>query len=472
MYRLFALLLLTAPLVGCIGTDEALDPQAVETPDILDDRVTSFTGAGDILPVDEVVATAEYLLTGHEGAEPNMGFTQSGAMFVTASDKVLRSTDEGESWEVVYHFVNQDDGVIPTQERGAVRTFDPMLWVDPVTDIVYADPMYPPLACTHLAWSEDDGETWFERPGVCHPGVMDHQKLATGLPGPQAPPMAGVAHETVLYQCYNSLLATLCGTSYDGGLTWINHQVAGDEVRHGCGGINGHPAASPDGVVAVPITSCHEPGLAMSWDNGVSWSFQTLPGATGIDSIDAEVAWSPDGVLYYSFRGDDHITYLSYSTDEGESWVGPIRVTPPGVTSTVFHALAAGPGGKLAVGFLGTEDTDAGPDGADDDARWHLYLVTTEDALAEAPVFTSHQATPEEDPVQVGRICMGGVGCDDGSRNLLDFIDGGVSPDGTFHVAYTEGCVDGCAGEEDASPEDSRSRIISIARLDGWTLTG
>jgi len=69
----------------------------------------------------------------------------------------------------------------------------------------------------------------------------------------------------------------------------------------------------------------------------------------------------------------------------------------------------------------------------------------------------------------VGRICTGGFGgCPDGKRNLLEFIDTAIHPDGTLFTIYTEGCVDACA--EDSNADDSKASQIAWARLDGFTL--
>jgi hypothetical protein len=479
--------LLSLALAGCLGAavdlvdDEALalgtsDADATPSTDAGEatddlaqtDDVVRFTANGSRLPGPEDAAEPVWDLVGHQGAEPNLGATSDGALFVTAFDKVLRSQDEGESWEKVYHYAQEDDGVV--LESGARQTFDPMLWVDPVTDRVFADPMYPPLACSSLAWSDDGGESWTERPGVCHPPPMDHQKLASGVPSEEAPPVAGEEYPTVLYQCYNQLANTNCAVSYDGGIDWVVHTVASSNAEGECAGINGHPNVGPDGTVAVPITSsCDKPALAVSQDSGTTWSYHEVPTDVGSRSLDAEVNFTEDGTLYYTWRGDDHRTYVARSPDAGETWEGPWDATPPQVNSTAFHATFVGPDGRLATAFVGSPNAMAGPDEAGDEARWYLYIVTSEDADTGSPTFTGHRVHSKDDPVQVGRICLGGVGCD-GSRNMLDFIDGAVTPDGTFHVAYTEGCVEECARKADAKPSDSRSARIAVARLQGWNV--
>lgn len=465
------LLLITPAIVGCIGTDEAnLEPTADPAPaPSLPDDVQRYDGNGTSINateelVDQVGRTV-YNLTGFSGAEPTMGITDSGAIFATAGDELIRSTDQGASWQVVNAIGEEVEG---TPAGIAYRSWDPLMHVDPVTDTVYFDPMFPPLVCTEIQYSTDDGESWTQNPPACHPPPMDHQKFFTALPGPEAPPQAGAVHETVLYQCYNALAATNCAVSYDNGLTWPVAQPVADGYTGNCGGINGFGAGSPDGVAAVPLQSgCEKATIAVTMDSGLTWELRKVPDATGVESFDPEVTFDDAGNLYLVWRGSDQKSYLARSPDNGATWAGPWDITPPGVQSTIFNSLSVTPNGTLGISFLGTPDTDEGPNDAPDDARWNLYTLTSFDGTDEQPTFTSYQVTPDEDPVQVGRICTGGIGCESG-RNLLEFIDTAIHPDGTLYTIYTEGCVDACA--EEPSADESTSREVAWARLDGVDL--
>ncbi len=470
---LVAALLITPALLGCIGSDDdTLNETTTETPELPEQipGVARFTANGTELPLPDASELAEplYHLTGVQGAEPTMGITSQGNLFVATFETVQRSQDKGATWEQVYDFALEGAPVDPFFNA------DPMLWVDPITDIVYDAPMYPALACSSIIMSSDEGESWTERHGAC-PVIQpfDRQTLSSGPPGPDAPPVAGAAHPTVLYLCYNQLASTSCLMSYDGGLTWPANQPVWDSVTappgsEDCAGQNGHPMAAPDGTMVVPKSwFCEGLFLAVSTDSGLTWEVRTGPQVGG-DTLSPEIAFTPDGTMYALWQGDDHRTYLARTTDVGQSWDGPWVVNPPGVGSTVFAAMAAGDDGRIAMGFLGTEDSTDYPPDVNETARWHLHVVTSEDAGSAEPTFTSYQVTPDEDPVQVGPIWIGGGG--DPSRNLLDFIDGAMHPDGTFVVSYTEGCTDGCAGEPNATAEDSRDRQAAVGVLDGWSL--
>lgn len=452
-------------LAGCLSPAPAETLDTASLSGAATGVVQAFLADGTPATLQDLVGTATYILTGHDGAEPNIGITASGAVFVTADDHVLRSTDRGTTWEIVYDFVPPPPGA----PFDPVGNSDPMLFVDPVTDIVYNDPMFPTLACSSLVSSEDDGETWFERHGVCHPPPMDHQRLGSGLPGPRAPALAGVAHPTVLYQCYNQIVNTVCASSFDGGLDWAYHTVVANGLRDGCAGTNGSPRAGPDGTVVVALWCDDPPLAAFSEDNGLTWRLSELPDVEGPGWGDPSVAWTPDGTVYVSYSDGEYGQYLARSVDKGETWDGPWNLLPPGVDSAVFGAIAVGSDGRLGALTVATRDPVDDPSDAPDDTRWHVYVTTTDTAATENPLFVSYQVTPEDDPVQVGCVWIRGfpgAPC----RNMLDFIDAAMAPDGTFFGVYTEGCTEGCAGKADAKPDDSRSREVAVVRLDGWSL--
>ncbi len=470
--RAWLVLLLIAPaFVGCIGSDD--DPvdrqQAAPSAPELPGNVARYAPGGNAsplppgVPLEGLVGEIVNNLTGFQGAEPTMGITGSGAVFGTAGDQLIRSTDRGASWQVVNEIGEEVEG---TPADTAYRSWDPWMHLDPVTDTIYFDPMFPPLACTELQVSTDDGDTWEQRPPACHPPPMDHQKLFTAKPGPDAAPQAGALHETVLYQCYNQLADTTCAVSYDNGLTWPVAQPVADQLTGPCGGINGPGAGSPSGVAVVPITSgCEEVTLAYTTDSGQSWQLMDTPDGPGLSSIDPEVMFDDEGNLYVIWRGDDHQQYLARTPDLGETWAGPWNINPPDVKTTMFHALSTGANGTVAMSFYGTDDTDEDPDEAPDGTRWNLYTVVTRDGLSDEPTFTSYQVTTDDDPVQIGRICTAGISCD-GGRNLLEFIDTAIHPDGTFYTIYTDGCAGDCAmAANDTAQSDGRE--IAWARLDG-----
>ena len=70
-----------------------------------------------------------------------------------------------------------------------------------------------------------------------------------------------------------------------------------------CGGLHGHVRVSPDGTAYVPNENCFDannvsrPGVAVSTDNGLTWTVRTVPDARSINpGTDPSVAALPPHV--------------------------------------------------------------------------------------------------------------------------------------------------------------------------------
>lgn len=483
-----ALLLVAGVLVaGCVTPTQPETAGALVDPSGLP-LITAFDGLGLPVAIPDVLSDGLGVtigLVGHRGAEPNIGVTSSGAVFMTAGHNTLRSRDFGATWEVVFNLSEElPQSCAPAPPTPAscpiaalTRSTDPMLWVDTETDRVFTDHMTG-LYCSNMILSDDEGESWTMKPMTCGTPVNDHQKVATGRGyGPAYPGAASPLYENPVYYCYNKLVATRCAVSLDGGLTFpIESTVAGIPSEP-CGGINGHPAPHPDGTMFVPLNlGCPATAVGVSEDSGLTWTFKMSPFEdVGAEEIDPEITVTPDGTAYMLWRGADHLQYLARSKDKFDTWEGPWRVSPDGVKSTVFAGLTSGDDGKIAFAFLGTRDTDSYPSDAPPETRWHLFVGASLDAAAENPTFTLEQITRDEDPVQIGCVWLEGGG--EPCRNMLDFIDMASAPDGRFYVAYTEGCVAAsqhpggaehtgevdCAFNPDATDEVSHARHAAYA---------
>ena len=495
---LAALALVTVLLSGCLSDasrEDSPDGEAMPAgaaPKVFSGRIelgaNTTDGSGLLAP--SAFGTAGFSYVSAYGPEPNIGVTSSGAVFTSAFSTVMRSLDGGATWEAVHTHA------IPVVADTAGDNNDPMLWVDAWTDTVYNAPMFPILLCASIYASADDGATWPATPTpACGDAPFDHQKLASGPKGPEPNPLTDtMSHPTVLYLCYNGVAVTNCMASYDGGQTWpVNRPTVVNTIGlvvpqeqptalSPCfSGQNGHPTVSFQGVVAMLRTwSCVQPILTYSTDSGLTWQNVPGPGFPGgpspflttanAHSIDPEVAFTPDGTMYVLFQSWDHRAYLARTPDLGATWEGPFDVTPPGTSTTVFAALGAGDDGRVAMAFLAANGTGSSAN-VDHGTRWHLHIVASEDADAEDPTFVSYQATPDEDPVQVGQIHQGGG--TDGDRNLLDFIDGAVAPDGTFYVSFSDGCTpyNECSALPPANQTNAyRGSSGAVAWLKGWSL--
>ncbi|HVL47158.1 MAG TPA: sialidase family protein [Candidatus Thermoplasmatota archaeon] len=457
-------------LAGCLGASAppAGAPSIVER-DPLPAGLTVLNGTG-LLPAlpagfNGTLPSALQFLLGERGGEPNVGVTSKGTVFITADDHVMRSEDGGATWKSVYEFGSvhppQVPGV-PVSTQDPIGNNDPYLWVDPITDRIFAPLMFPILTCSEHIWSDDDGKTWLEKPMGCGLPLVDHQRMATGPPSAKGPQPIKAVYPNVVYYCYFKLVSTNCAVSYDGGLTYpIDQPIA--TRQDACSAQNGTPAVAKDGTVYVPMARfCPVPQVAVSEDNGQTWEIRKAPATAGTwgGNIDPDVTVTPDGTLYLMYEGDTTLPTLLRSKDKGKTWEGPWTMSPPEVKGAVFTVITSGDDGRLAFGYLGTASDVRDPSEAPADTRWHAYLGWSLDANATDPTFVNLRVTPDEDPVQIGCVWLKGGG--NPCRNLLDFIDLHVGPEGRAYMAITDGCTKDCAGNPSATNENSRRRDTAV----------
>lgn len=478
-------LMMVSVFSGCFQ-DEAI---AVAPPEMPSLPPGSFVSGPDGLSVDAEILPLEFTFSdvGEDGPEPSIGVTSSGCIFFIAMEKVMRSCDYGGTWEEV-----QD----PVQ--CAPTTSDPYGWVDPITDRIFNVQMVG-LETSWICWSDDDGETWIGNPhdsGTTP--INDHIKLATG---PWTSSGYGIGgqisqafYETAVYYCYNKLAGIFCYTSYDGGATFeAGGQLVGLATLNG--GLHGAITTAPDGTVYV-TPRVETPTVIISKDNGLSWDERTMGEdvgtpyprknsevATDTESNAYHVWTGPGGPseqgLYNGYNGEG--VFMSRSIDSGESWEQTsIRVSPIEIVSFAFPQIDAGDPGRIAITYLGSEDSSElnrdDLDGenwtgnahyANSNVSYHLYVTYSLNALDSDPVF--HTVRLTADPVQVGAICLNSGDCRSelggSNRNLLDFNDLHIDLEGRVYIAFADGCTGECATKENPQPEDSRSRLGSVYLL-------
>ena len=459
-------------LSGCLNKDSS-DPAPIVVDEGLPAGtfITNSTG----MSIEGIPLEMDFYFSnvGEQGAEPSIGVTSSGCIFFIAFEKPMRSCDYGETW------TNTRD---ITQ---APFTNDPYGWVDPITDRVFNIHMMG-LQTTWVGWSDNDGESWAGNPHDSGTTPLnDHIKLGSGPWTDEGyGAVGGVSsslYETAVYFCYNKLAGIFCFTSFDGGATFeAGGQIVGLATSNG--GLHGAITTAPDGTVYLPPRVA-TPTIILSKDNGYSWEERYMGEDVGTPSIrkNGEVATDTESNAYNIWVGSDQGVYMSTSIDSGETWEQTsVRVSPVEVISATFPHTSAGDPGRIAIAYLGSENTSALGQPDIDDNPWngnahyapanvthYLYVTYSLNALDENPVFHTQRLSP--DPVQVGSICLNSGDCrtDDGgsNRNLLDFNDLHIDLEGRVYIGFADGCTGTCATGNNTTPENSRDRLGSVYYL-------
>lgn len=325
------------------------------------------------------------------------------------------------------------------------RSFDPILYTDLKTGRTFVSQLA--LACSLMAFTDDDGANWFQNPLGCGIGtVFDHQTVGGGVwrAGDKSNDPIFNYPNSVIYCAHDDVMGS-CATSYDGGITFGAANPMYNITQ--CGGLHGHARVGPDGYMYIPHSTCGtSQALVVSADSGKTWTVNPVPGSTP-GNFDPWVDIGPQNTIYFGWTDGNGHAYVAVSKDHGATWTAPYDVgAAQGVQNSEFATVVVGDDDRAAMAFLGTKT--AGNDQASTfTGAWYLYVAFTYDG---GQTWTTYNATPN-DPVQRGCIWAGG-GIND-CRNLLDFNGITVDKVGRVLVAYADGCID--------DPQDATNRCVS-----------
>lgn len=374
---------------------------------------------------------------GVNGWEPTIGVDNKGRIFYQARNAdlephVVRSTNEGHTWEIV------------SPRLAGVNThpisLDPILYLDKDTGRVFTNNIPPDITCQPISFTDDAGESWTNT-AIC--GHFDHQNIFAGPPPKGGDQPSG--YPNVVYYCAINLVmlsgtstATTCGRSLDGGLTWLPTgepayitpvTPGGQGGEPWCDGAVGHGFVGDDGTVYLPRGWCGQPWLSISKDEGLTWE-QVQVAENGANGHEAGIAADSKGNLYFTWIGGDDLPYLAISRDGGKKWSDPMMIGPPGIQRSSLPAIDIGDDGKIVLTYIGSQMP-----GKEKDSSWNGYITMTADALAKDPVFYTGTMNAPSDPLHRGGGC-GDTRC----HSLGDFFDVTIGPDGTPWVAFVDAC--------------------------------
>jgi hypothetical protein len=387
----------------------------------------------------------------HEwSAEPVIGVDKKGVIYIGGTCCIVAASPVWASFDGGKEFVElESPGHVREWGIGAEGDIE----VDDEGNMYFVDTYIPGLLSSK--WS-DNGKTWeFTAPasGVI-PGFDDRPWLAYS--------------KQALYLYVNHVSHTQIYSSTDGGLTYTSEgPLSWDGSISGQPYFPGHIAADRKrgtlwvaGLVGSGSGKNETIGSTVSTDGGQTFTEAVVtnpqreggfsPIFTATTAVDAAgngyVTWST-----YDKDGCD--VYYASSTNLGKSWNKPVRVSD-GRGCATFPWIVAGDDGKIALAWYqtpkvrretatqrflraltsgttvygGIEIPDFSPqDELAPDAPWYLHAAVIPNATAKQPQVLEERVRTKS-PVLLGPM----------GRELWDFLQLDIGPDGRVHITYAE----------------------------------
>jgi hypothetical protein len=353
--------------------------------------------------------------TGYPASETTLALTGRGTIVFSPANSentLARSANGGTNWRL--------SGPTQLQYTSLWNTVDPQVVLDRRTGRLFwihttytVDLRWPLPDQSPAAWlvptavanahgfqvysSDDSGASW-RTTDYSHENTADWEKLFVG------PPRAGGPkprrYPDVVYMCANAPAEVLgpgraCYRSLDGGATFAStgYLLPSASAPADCPTLAANTGVvGPDGTVYIPQSCAGGTYLAVSRDEGASFSWLAVTGAPPDTGLGAVVQLSIDGAgnLYALWLASDSLQLVS-SRDGGQDWSTPLVVSPPGLHNITLPALAAGGRGRVGVVLYATRDPSA--------KQLSAYVAQTSDALARKPTFYAGTVNDPAHPI-------------------------------------------------------------------------
>jgi len=171
--------------------------------------------------------------------------------------------------------------------------------------------------------------------------------------------------------------------------------------------------------------------VSRSRDGGQTWTASLVfsaPLNTALNNVFPAIAVDPANGDVYATWSDAHTVSVAKSTDQGQTWSAPQVVSSGGATTAVFPAIAARHG-VVDLSYYGSTASSI----KDSTAVWNVFLAQSTNAGA-----SYIQTKVSDKPNHVGVICVNGIACAPGTRNLLDLFEDAIDPvSGKLAIIYT-----------------------------------
>jgi hypothetical protein len=410
---------------------------------VVNPTVTANAGTGT--PVFATYTAPSSFFDSNNAGEPSIGINRAtGAVMYQAYASTYK--------------VTFNDATVPATATwtdktplGSFINIDPILATDAATGRTFAGGLAG--ECSTLWYTDNDGTSWQQMTNSCA-GAFDHESIGSG---PWKGTPLGATYNRAVYYCAQQGV-DMCATSSNGGLSF----GPPTPVNGACGSFHGHVKVAPNGTAYLPVNSCgNKVGGGITTDNGLTWNSYTINGSVAASrGFDPSVATTPDNTVWEAWAqgGSYHpmVGRLAPGTTTWDRVVDLSTTVSPAITASTFQSAVAGDDGRIAVAFLGSQTGTGTPFDNAYAGVWNLFVSYSYDNG-----LTWQTVKASADPVQRGCIWDGGGS--NACRNLLDFMDASVAPDGRVVVGYADGCINTCAGASGTKAQ-STSAYATISR--------
>lgn len=366
------------------------------------------------------------------------------------------STDGGDSYRTVYDIPQgQAPAQAPAKETNGPGGGDTEIVFDHTGKMYYND-LYA-LACFTAGTTPDNGATVASNANGCSDGgSADRQWMGLYDPKPGEPTISAYTGPKPLqYMEYND-----GGGRVDRSTDGLNFTLAGSYAES-----TGNNEDSP--IVVDQYTGKVLAGMTQGGNFALA---EGTPDATGnltFAQIDTKIPTSGSVHSLFPVTVQDsnrnvYIVYVPQSSNAAlgtkafhvyyiwaapgadntwSQWHGPYRVDNVGDDNhtALMPWAAAGADGNLDVVWYDTNRVE-NPSKVDSSnpKAWNVEFAQINAADSDAPAIEQTTVTPH--PFHYNSICISGTGCitSQGDRNLADFFEVTLDPDGRAHIVYPD----------------------------------
>ena len=278
----------------------------------------------------------------------------------------------------------------------------------------------------HELASEDIrfGSSTNDSPWATVSGITDPELLAETVPNTNPGPVFVNHTDHSVYGIFTSSIPTTNANRPPFGKL-PNVWVAAGAGTIGAGTPPGPFSDYPvfKGVIDSPTTPAPPPG-SETFGTNVANDF---PGGDVDSAGNVYAVWAMN-----SARTNQYSIWFASSHDGGKNFYGPFQISS-GPGSAEMPWIAGGDAGRVDVVFYQTDDLG---DPNTSNLHWNVKFAQSLNADAREPVFTVSQVS--DHITHYGPICNLGLLCDSGTRELLDFFEVAIGPDGLANITYAD----------------------------------